>query len=89
MRDAEDEPLFTERVAGLDIARSGVEATIRVPSDTRPGRRRQETRTFSTTRKELLALADWLACRGVAKTGMEATGDYVETGLLLAGITRA
>jgi hypothetical protein len=36
MRDAEDEPLFTERVAGLDIARSGVEATIRVPSDTRP-----------------------------------------------------
>src|ERR1700732_2102793 len=76
MQDVEDEPLFTERVAGLDIAKSEVEVTIRVPSDTRPGRRQQETRTFGTTRRELLALADWLACWGVTKIGMEATGDY-------------
>jgi transposase len=76
MQDVEDEPLFTERVAGLDIAKSGVEVTIRVPSDTRPGRRQQETRTFGTTRRELLALADWLRCWGVTKIGMEATGDY-------------
>jgi transposase len=76
MRDVEEEPLFTERVAGLDIAKAEVEVTIRVPSDTRPGRRQQETRTFGTTRKELLALADWLGCWGVAKIGMEATGDY-------------
>src|SRR5216683_7465475 len=76
MEDAEDEPLFCERVAGLDIAKAEVEVTIRVPSDTRPGRRQQETRTFGTTRRELDALADWLRCWGVTKIGMEATGDY-------------
>jgi transposase len=76
MQDVEDEPLFAERVAGLDIAKSGVEVTIRVPSDTISGRRQQETRTFATTRRELDSLADWLRCWGVTKAGMEATGDY-------------
>jgi transposase len=76
MQDTEDEPLFAERVAGLDIAKAEVEVAIRVPGDTTPGRRQQETRTFGTTRKELLALAGWLRCWGVTKTGMEATGDY-------------
>jgi len=76
MQDVEDEPLFTERVAGLDIAKAEVEVTIRVPSDTGTGRRQQETRTFRTTRSELLALADWLRCWGVTKIGMEGTGDY-------------
>ena len=74
MQDTEDEPLFAERVAGLDIAKAEVEVAIRVPSDTRPGCRQQETRTFGTTRRELLDLADWLRCWGVTKTGMEATG---------------
>src|SRR6266540_7364145 len=76
MQDVEDEPLFCERVAGLDIAKAEVEVTIRVPSDTTAGRRQQESRTFGTTRRELESLGDWLACWGVAKLGMEATGDY-------------
>ena len=76
MQDVEDEPLFCERVAGLDIAKAGVEVTIRVPSDTTAGRRQQETRSFGTTRAELEALGDWLRSWGVTKVGMEATGDY-------------
>src|SRR5712671_4973994 len=76
MQDVQDEPLFCERVAGLDIAKAEVEVTIRVPSDTTAGRRQQETRTFGTTRRELESLGDWLACWGVTKAGMEATGDY-------------
>jgi transposase len=76
MQDAQDEPLFAERVAGLDIAKAGVDVAIRVPGDSSPGRRQQETRDFGTTRRELLALADWLRCWGVTKVGMEATGDY-------------
>ena len=76
MQDVEDEPLFCERVAGLDIAKAIVEVTIRVPSDTTAGRRQQETRTFGTTRRELESLGDWLACWGVTRVGMEATGDY-------------
>jgi transposase len=76
MQDVEDEPLFAERVAGLDIAKAEVEVTIRVPSDTSAGRRQQETRTFGTTRRELESLGDWLRGWGVTKIGMEATGDY-------------
>src|SRR5215813_15568233 len=76
MQDAHDEPLFVQRVAGLDIAKAGAEVTIRVPSDTTSGRRQQETRTFAATRAGLLSLADWLRCWGVTKAGMEATGDY-------------
>jgi transposase len=75
MRDVDDEPLFVERAAGLDIGKTAVEVTIRVPSDSDPGRRMQETRTFATC-THLLALADWLRCWGVTKVGMEATGDY-------------
>jgi hypothetical protein len=76
MQDIEDEPLFAERVAGIDIAKAGIEVTVRVPSDRRQGGRQQETRSFRTTRKELLALADWLRSWGVTKAGMESTGDY-------------
>src|SRR6201996_4503107 len=76
MQDVEDEPLFCERVAGLDIAKAMVEVTIRVPGETTEGRRQQETRTFGITRRELELLADWLHGWGVTKIGMEATGDY-------------
>ena len=76
MQEAEDEPLFAERAAGIDIAKAGIEVTIRVPSDTRPGRRQQETRSFGATRRQLLELADWLRAWGVSRVGMEATSDY-------------
>src|SRR5260221_5781144 len=76
MQDAQDEPLFAERVAGLDIAKAEVEVTIRVPSDPTPGRRQHETRTFTAARAGLVSVADWLRCWGVTKVGMEATGDY-------------
>ena len=76
MEEVQDEPLFAERVAGIDIGKAAVMVTIRVPGDGRPGRRQQETREFRAVRRDLLALADWLRCWGVTKAGMEATGDY-------------
>ncbi len=88
MQDVHDEPLFCERVAGLDIAKAEVEVTVRVPSDTTAGRRQQETRTFGTTRRELESLGDWLRSRGVTKIGMEATVRVLEAGVLPARITR-
>src|ERR1035441_4782311 len=85
MQDVEDEPLFAERVAGIDIAKAGIEVAVRVPSDTTAGRRQQETRSFRTTRKELLALADWLRSWGVTKVGMESTNvRLLEAGLFPA-----
>ena len=76
MQDVEDEPLFAERAAGIDIGKATVTATVRVPSGTRKGRRQQETRQFGTTRRELLAMADWLRSWQVERAGMEATSDY-------------
>jgi transposase len=76
MEEVEDEPLFCDRVAGIDIGKAAVMVTVRVPSEARKGGRRQETREFGTTRRQLLALADWLRCWGVEKAGMESTSDY-------------
>jgi len=76
MQEVEDEPLFAERATGIDIAKTGIEVTIRVPSEARPGRRQQETRSFGATRRQLLDLADWLRAWGVTRVGMEATSDY-------------
>jgi transposase len=71
-----DEPLYRDRVCGIDIGKAGLAATIRVPSDKDPARRAAETRSFGTTRREVLALADWLRSWQVPAVVMEATGDY-------------
>ena len=62
MEEVTDEPLYRDRVCGIDIGKAGLVATIRVPSDRDPSRRAAETRSFGTTRREVLALADWLRC---------------------------
>jgi hypothetical protein len=76
MEEVTDEPLYRDRVCGIDIGKAGMVATIRVPSDKDPARRAAETRSFGTTKREVLALADWLRCWQVPAVVMEATGDY-------------
>ena len=76
MEEVTDEPLYRDRVCGIDIGKAGLAATIRVPSDKDPARRAAETRSFGTTRREVLALADWLRCWQVPAVVMEASGDY-------------
>src|SRR2546427_11321359 len=65
---------FVQRCAGLDVHKDTVAATVRVPGE--DGQRLQETRTFSTTTRELLTLVDWLDSYGVTLVGMESTGCY-------------
>jgi transposase len=74
VEEVTDEPLYRDRVCGIDIGKAGLVATIRVPSDRDPARRMQETRSFGATKRE--ALADWLRCWQVPAVVMEATGDY-------------
>jgi transposase len=76
VEEVTDEPLYRDRVCGIDIGKAQMVATIRVPSDRDPSRRAAETRSFGTTRREVLALADWLRCWQVPAVVMEATGDY-------------
>jgi hypothetical protein len=72
-----NEPVeFVERVAAIDIGKSGLVVCVRVPSEDKPGRRRQEVREFTTLTASLLALADWLRCQSVTLVAMEATSDY-------------
>ncbi len=76
MEEVTDEPLYRDRVCGIDIGKAGMAATIRVPSDKNPARRASETRIFATTRQGVLELADWLCCWQVPAVVMEATSDY-------------
>jgi transposase len=65
---------LVERCGGLDVHKAQVTATVRIDEHATP--REQHTRTFSTTTRGLLALADWLASWRVTRVGMEATGVY-------------
>jgi transposase len=85
VEEVTDEPLYRDRVCGIDIGKAGLVATIRVPSDRDPARRMQEIRSFGTTKKEVLALADWLRCWQVPAVVMEATGGLLEGAVLPAG----
>ena len=76
MQELTDEPLYRDRVCGIDIGKAELYATIRVPSDKNPARRASETRSFGTTRRGVLALADWLRCWQVPAVVMEATSTY-------------
>ena len=76
MEEVTGEPLYRDRVCGIDIGKAELYATIRVPSDSNPARRAAETRRFAATKRGVLALADWLRCWQVPAVVMEATGDY-------------
>ncbi|MCV2492027.1 IS110 family transposase [Geodermatophilus sp. YIM 151500] len=67
--------VLIERCAGLDIGKKDLKACVRRPA-ARAGRRASEARTFATTTRGLLALAEWLADEQVTVVGMESTGDY-------------
>jgi transposase len=76
VEEVTEEPLYRDRVCGIDIGKAQMVATIRVPSEKDPARRAAETRSFGTTKREVLALADWLRCWQVPAVVMEATSDY-------------
>jgi transposase len=60
------------RCAGLDLGKDMVAACVRIHGQPV----RHEVRTFGTTTRELLALADWLTAEGITHVAMEATGTY-------------
>jgi transposase len=74
---------LVQRVAGLDVHRDTVVATVRRP---RPGGgRAAKTLTFATTTAELTTLGDWLVAEGVELAGMESTGVYWKPVYFLLG----
>src|SRR5262245_61815847 len=59
---------------GLDVHKKTVAACLRLPGP--KATRTEEIRTFGTTTRELLGLADWLAAAGCPHVAMESTGVY-------------
>jgi transposase len=76
MEEVSELELVVERVAALDLGKAVLEACVRIPHPTRPGRRMQEVRTFATTTSALLELAGWLHRWGVTRVVMESTSSY-------------
>ena len=66
--------VVVERVAGLDVHKASVTASVRVPGAA--GKREEHTETFASSVPALLVLADWLQAHGVTQVAMEATGVY-------------
>jgi transposase len=65
--------VYYPRCAGLDIHQQSIVTCVRLQGE---GRATQHTRTFGTTTRELLLLADWLTEQGVTHVAMESTGVY-------------
>jgi transposase len=61
------------RCVGLDVHQASVVACMRIAQGAQAA---HEVRTFETTTKGLLALADWLRAAGCTLVAMEATGVY-------------
>lgn len=76
MQESNDGVELVERVAALDIGKADLVACVRVPHDSKPGRRVQEVRSFPTTLRGMLELRDWARCWGVSRLAMESTSDY-------------
>jgi transposase len=76
LEEVEDREEIIERVAALDIGKAELVCCVRLPSQTRPGRRQQEITTHSTMTRSLMLLADRLHELNVTRVSMEATSDY-------------
>lgn len=61
------------RCAGLDVHQASVVASVRIANGAKAS---HEVRTFESTTKALLALADWLGATGCTHVAMESTGVY-------------
>jgi transposase len=61
------------KCAGLDVHQKTVVACARIAAK---GRVTHEVRTFGTTTRDLLALAEWLTAHGCTHVAMESTGIY-------------
>jgi transposase len=63
-----------DRVAGLDVHKATVVATVRTSGP--GGSRESRTETFGTMTADLIVLRDWLHAHGVTHVALESTGVY-------------
>lgn len=65
-----------ERVAAVDVAKATGMVCVRVPDDSRPGRRVSRVWEVQATTRAVIELGDHLVCEGIEKVTLESTSDY-------------
>src|SRR6202008_2930964 len=76
MEEVDEVELVVQRVAALDLGKATLEACMRMPHPSKPGRRMQEIRGYATTTAALLEMAVWVRQWGIERAVMESTSDY-------------
>ena len=74
-REIEDEghERVLERVAAIDVAKASGMVCVRVPHESRPGRRVSRVWEVPATTRAVIELGDHLVCQGVEKVTAEST----------------
>src|SRR6266704_691088 len=72
-----DEPVqVISRAAAIDVAKGSGMVCMRLPHESRAGRRTQEVWEVTATFAAVVALMDHLVCQGVERLVLESTSDY-------------
>src|ERR1039457_5774579 len=76
-REIEDEghERVLERVAAIDVAKASGMVCVRVPHESRPGRRVSRVWEVPATTRAVIELGDHLVCQGIEKVTVESTSD--------------
>ena len=75
IEDEEHEQVI-ERVAAIDVAKASGMVCVRVPHETKPGRRVSRVWEVPATTRAVTELGDHLVCQGIEKVTVESTSDY-------------
>src|ERR1019366_245617 len=73
--DEEHEQVI-ERVAAIDVAKASGMVCVRVPHESKPGRRGSRVWEVAATTRAVIELGDHLVCQGIEKVTVESTSDY-------------
>ena len=73
---SEDQVRVIERAAAIDVAKGSGMVCLRLPHESRAGRRTQKVREVTATFAAVVALMDHLVCQGVERLVLESTSDY-------------
>src|SRR6266496_3093562 len=73
IEDEEHEQVI-DRVAAIDVAKASGMVCVRVPHESKPGRRVSRVWEVPATTRAVTELADYLVCQGVGKVTVESTG---------------
>ena len=72
----EEHERITERVCAIDVAKQAGKICMRVPHETKPGRRISKVWDVPATTRAAIELGDYLAAQGIEKVTVESTSDY-------------